>query len=237
IEPELLDKLLQVGIRAPSSGNLQNYSLLVVDDEGKKAKLAEDTFSPFVKNAPIVIIALIDQYRFYRLSKIHNSPFHYDNADSVFIGAWDAIVALHNIVVAAESAGLGTCYIGLILQADYRELFDLPDYTFAVGMVTIGYPDLEPEQRPRHKLEAILHRNAYTKFTDEQLLDYYDNWLQNWPRFFNKLTDERKAHWRDELGVSNNVQYVAKTVYTEERVKEWGEKITENLHKAKFAVK
>ncbi|NHJ32224.1 MAG: hypothetical protein FK732_05130 [Asgard group archaeon] len=236
IEPDILNKLLQAGLRAPSSGNLQNYSLIVVDDEDKLDRLAEETYSPFVRKAPISIIAFVDQYRFYRLCKMFDAPFHFDNADSVFVGCWDAIVALHNIVVAAEGIGLGTCYIGLIQSINNKEIFDLPDYVFAVGMVTIGYPDHEPDLRPRKQLEAIVHRNSYQKFTDVNLQTYYKDWLLNWNRYYEKLSDEKKKHWNDELGVFNNVQYIAKTVYTEERITEFGDKIAANLKKAKFHI-
>lgn len=236
IEPEILEKLLDVGMRAPSSGNLQNYSLLVIDDKEKLSLLAEETHAPFVKNSPISIIALVDYHRFFRLCEMFDAPFHYDNADSVFIGCWDAIVALHNIEVAAESIGLGTCYVGLILSSNNKKMFNLPDYTFAVGMITIGYPDHEPDLRPRHQKEAIVHRNNYKQFTDEELKKYYENWLLNWDRFFEKLSKEKKKHWNEELGVKNNVQYVTKTVYTEERIKKWSEEIANNLKKAKFEI-
>jgi len=236
IEPDILESLLKVGMRAPSSGNLQNFSLLVIDDKEKLTYLAEETYAPFVKKAPISIIALIDYYRFYRLCEIFDAPFHYDNADSVFIGCWDAIVALHNIQVAAESIGLGTCYVGLILQMDNKKIFNLPDYTFVVGMLTIGYPDHEPELRPRHKKEAIIHKNTYTEFTDDELKEYYENWLLNWDRFFEKLTDDKKKHWNEELGVRNNVQYITKTVYTKERSEEYSKEMAYNLKKAKFKI-
>ncbi|NHJ49240.1 MAG: hypothetical protein FK733_15735 [Asgard group archaeon] len=238
IEPEVLDKLLKVGLRAPSSGNLQNYSLLVVDDKEKLDFLAKETYAPFVSKAPISIIALVDYYRFYRLCRMFDAPFHYDNADSVFIGCWDAIVALHNIEVAAESMGLGTCYIGLILQLNNKELFNLPDYVFAAGMLTIGYPDMDhnPELRPRHEMEAIVHRNNYKDFTDNDLKLYYKDWLLNWNRYYNKLTEEKKKHWKEELGVSNNVQYITKTVYTKERIKEYSEGIALNLKRAKYGI-
>jgi len=237
IESEILEKLLDAGIRAPSSGNLQNYSLLVIDEKEKLEFLAEETYSPFVKEAPLVIIACIDQYRFYRLCNIYDAPFHFDNADAVFIGVWDAIVAMHNIVIAAESLGLGTCYIGLILSTKYKEILNIPDYVYAVGMVSIGYPHHETKLRSRHPKEAIVHRNTYQNFSDEKLMSLYDNWLKNWPRFYDKLSDEKKKHWNEELGVYNNVQYITKTVYTREIIEELGKKAIENLRKAKFEMK
>jgi nitroreductase len=236
IDEELLKKLLEIGNRAPSSGNLQNYSLMVLDDKEKLTLIGEETGAPFVNEAPISIIALVDFYRYKRLAEIFDAPFHFNTADSVFIGMWDAIVALHNIVVAAESLGLGTCYIGLILSTDNRKLLGLPDHVFAAGMVTIGYPANVPNLRTRLPLECLLHRNTYKIPTDDELKIYYEEFLSRWDNYYTKLSDEKKKHWNEELGVSNNVQYINKTVYTKERVEEWGKKIAENIRTAKFNI-
>lgn len=236
IEQEKIDLLLQMGTRAPSAGNLQNYSLMVLDDKEKMTKIAKDAGAPFLTKAPLCIIALVDHFRFHRLCEINDAPFSFDTADGVFIGMWDAIVALHNIQVAAESIGLGTCYIGLILETDNKKMLNLPDYTFAAGMLSIGYPEIKPDLRKRLPLEAIVHKNEYQKPTDEQISEYYADWMGNWTRFYERLSDEKKKHWNEELGVYNNAQYVTKTVYTVERLKEWGDKILANIKGAKYDI-
>jgi nitroreductase len=236
IEQDKLDLLLQIGSRAPSAGNLQNYSLLVLDDKEKMAKIAKDAGAPFLTKAPVCIIALVDHYRFNRLCAINDAPFPFATADGVFIGMWDAIVALHNIQVAAESMGLGTCYIGLILETDNKQLLGLPEYTFAAGMLSLGYPEKKPDLRKRLPLEAIDNKNEYQPPSDEEITDYYADWMLNWDRYYERLSDEKKKHWNEELGVYNNAQYITKTVYTVERLKEWGEKIITNIKGAGYKI-
>ncbi|MBN1329498.1 MAG: nitroreductase family protein [Candidatus Heimdallarchaeota archaeon] len=236
LEKDILDKLLEVGIRAPSSGNLQNYSLMILDDRKKLAIIGEETGAPFIIEASLCIIALVDFYRYKKLAEMFDAPFHFNSADSVFVGMWDAIIALHNIVVAAESLGLGTCYIGLILSTDNRKLLDLPDYVFAAGMISIGYPTNIPNLRTRLPLESLIHRNTYKKPTEEELKNHYQEFLSRWDNYHSKLSDDKKKHWNEDLGVCNNVQYINKTVYTKERIEEWSKKISENIRNAKFNI-
>ena len=234
IEPEVLNQILEAGIRAPSAGNLQNYSLMVLDDKEKMDLIGKEAGAPFLTNAPMCIVAFVDYYRFKRLTEMFDAPYPFDGADSIFIGMWDAIVALHNIQVAAEGMGLGTCYIGLILETDNKKLLGLPDHVFAAGMMSIGYPGNVPEKRTRLPLESVLHRNEYREPSDEELKDWYKDWLAKWPNFYDRLSDEKKKHWKEELGVSNNVQYVTKTVYTVDRLTEWSKKIEQNIRNAKY---
>jgi FMN reductase (NADPH) len=236
VEQEKIDLLLQMGARAPSAGNLQNYSLMVLDDKEKMTKLAKDAGAPFLTKAPLCIVALADYYRFHRLCEINDAPFSFTTADAVFIGMWDAIVALHNIQVAAESIGLGTCYIGLILETDNKKMLNLPDYVFAAGMLSIGYPEKKPELRSRLPMETIVHKNEYQKPTDQQISDYYSDWMKNWDKYYERLSDEKKKEWNEVKGVYNNAQYITKTVYTVELLKELGEKVLANIKGAKYDI-
>ncbi|MFW9924079.1 MAG: nitroreductase family protein [Candidatus Thorarchaeota archaeon] len=236
IEPEVLDLLLQAGQRAPSAGNLQNYSLLVLDDKEIMEKIAKDAGAPFLTKAPLCIISLVDHHRFWKLCQINDAPFPFNTADGVFTGMWDAIVSLHNIQVAAESLGLGTCYIGLILETDNKKLLGLPDYVFAAGMLSIGYPEIKPDLRQRLPRKAVVHKNFYRSPSDDEITAYYSDWMNNWNKFYDKLPEEKKKYWNEELGVYNNAQYVTKTVYTEERLNEWSEKMLANIRGAKYQI-
>jgi nitroreductase len=236
VEPETLDLPLRVAVRAPSAGNLRNYSLVVIDDREKMERLAADSGEAFVAKAPLCVVALVDHYRFGRLCRLNDAPFPFDTADAMFIGMWDAVVALHNMAVAAESLGLGTCYIGFILKADNREILGLPDHVFAAGMMSLGYPRKKPEPRSRLPLEAVVHRNTYKLPTDQEIAGFYREWMAKWDRFYASRTEEEKTRWRDELGVLNNAQYITKTVYTRDRLKEWGEMISRNIRRAGYSV-
>lgn len=156
--------------------------------------------------------------------------------DSIFIGMWDALIALHNIAIAAESMGLGTCYIGMILGTENQELFELPDYVFAAGMLSIGYPANIPGLRTCLPVDTLVHKNTYKIPTDEELKENYKEWLSKWDEFFEKLSDEKKQQWNKELGIKNNVQYITKTAYTKEIIEDSSNNIVKNIRKAEYRI-
>jgi len=231
IEPEVLEMLLKSGLRAASAGNLQSYSLIVVDDREKKEELSRACggHQDFIADAAVNIAAVVDQFRFKKWVELNKGHFHADYAITLFIGFWDAIIALHNIVVAAESIGLGTCYVGNFLSVDIQSLFGTPDYVAPAGLVSIGYPDEEPELRPRLPLEAVVHRNSYRVYSDEEIRSLYRVMDDRWKSF----SEEGRKRFV-ESGVLNVAQYVTLMHYTEEFIRSESEKLLQNIKKAKF---
>lgn len=221
VPAELLDEILRAGTRAASAGNLQAYSLVVIDDPERLEKM---TFK-----APLAIVALVDLYRLKRWFELNDAPFYFDQAVNVFIAYWDAVIALQNVVVAAESFGLGTVYVGLVLSKDVQEWLGAPEYVFPAGLVFIGYPDESPELRPRLPLEAVVHRNSYHVPTDEEIRAYY--------RERNTLWDDLPQAKREKLrekGIDNYAQSVTLGHYTPEFIHSESEKLIENLKRAGF---
>ncbi len=230
IEPEVLEMLLKAGLRAPSAGNLQSYSLIVVDDREKKEELARACGGQdFIVDAAVNIVAVVDQFRFKKWVELNKGHFHADYAVALFIGFWDAIIALHNIVVAAESIGLGTCYVGNFLAADIQSLFGTPDYVVPAGLVSIGYPDEEPELRPRLPLEAVVHRNSYRVHSDDEIRSLYQVKDDRW----NTFSEEARKRFA-ERGVLNMAQYVTLMHYSEDFIRSESEKLLQTIRRAKF---
>ena len=221
VPEELLDEILHAGTRAASAGNLQTYSFVVIDDPDRLEKM---TFE-----APLAIAVLVDHYRFKRWLELNDAPFYFDQAVNLFIAYWDAVIALQNIVVAAESLGLGTVYVGLVLSKDVQEWLGAPEYVFPAGLVFIGYPDELPELRPRLPLDAVVHRNSYHVPTDEEIRAYY--------RERNTLWDELPQAKREKLckkGIENYAQFVTLGHYTPEFIRTESKKLIENLKRAGF---
>ena len=225
VEPEVVETILRAGIRGATSGNFQQYALLVVDDTEKKKALG-------LEHAPLVIIALVDHYRISRWLAINEAaPAHLAQSSNLFTGFWDAIIALQNIVVAAESIGLGTCYIGRILQVNIQELFHTPEYVFPAGMVIIGYPDESPALRMRLPLAAVVHRNDYQIPADEEIREWYKERDEVW----NTMSEEQKEPLRKQ-GIHSIAQVVAAQKYSAQFTGERSKGIVENLRRAKFVL-
>ena len=90
------------------------------------------------------------------------------------LAASDAIIAAQNAVTAAQSLGIGSCYIGDIMEncEQQRELLCLPEYVFPVGMVIFGYPTEQQLRRPkpeRVEMKYIVHENSYQPLTNQDL--------------------------------------------------------------------
>lgn len=238
VEPDVLDSILRAGVRAATAGNLQLYSLVVVDDSEKKKALldemvTEGTFQDLGQfDAPIAIISLVDQHRIKRWFEVNNSASICNNrALSLFHGFWDAMIVLQNIVVAAESLGLGTCYIGGILSVDIHKLLDAPEYVFPAGMVCIGYPDESPELSIRLPLDAVVHRNTYRVLTDDEVRIFY----KDRERIWEVVSQELKEELRKE-NIYNIPQAVAVQKYSKQVVIGRSKGIIENLKRAKFVL-
>ncbi len=221
ISPELPDQLLRAGTRAASAGNLQAYSLVVIDDPDRLEKM---TF-----RAPLAIVALVDLYRLKRWFELNDAPFYFDQAVNVFIAYWDAVIALQNIVVAAESLGLGTVYVGLVLSKNVQEGLDAPEYVFPAGLLFIGYPDESPDLRPRLPLEAVVHRNSYHAPTDDEMRAYYRDKNKQW----DELPQAKREKLR-EKGIENYAQFVTLGHYTRQFIRSESEKLIANLKRAGF---
>jgi nitroreductase len=225
VEPEKLDLILKAGTRAATAGNLQQYSLIVVDDDEKKRALGNDLGF----ESSTMIVAVVDTYRLKRWFELNDAPFYFDQACNLFIGFWDAIVALQNVVIAAESLGLGTVYLGEVLSKDLGRILGTPEYVFPAGLVVVGYPDESPDLRPRLPLEAVVHRNGYELPRDDDITAFYREKDQAWK----DLPEESR---RDLLArnIRNTAQRVTIGHYTEEFITGESKAILENLKKACF---
>jgi len=99
----------------------------------------------------------------------------YDNFLSFITAAIDAVLVAQNVAVAAESKGLGFCYLGTTIYNADRiiQVLNLPKGVVPVTTLTIGWPDEAPDKTDRLPLEAVLHSETYTDYTKEDIETYY----------------------------------------------------------------
>ncbi len=223
IEAEVQRVILAAGTRAATGGNLQLYSFVVVEDTAKREALG-------VPHAPLAIVSLVDLYRLRRWFALSDTASVCTSRPiSFLLGFWDAIIALHNVVIAAESLGLGGYYIGGILATDIRELFDTPEYVFPAGLVALGYPDEAPELSMRLPLRAVVHRNSYRKPSDEEIRSYYAERERVW----DTVSDALKERLSTEH-IFSIPQAIAVQKFSDKVTAQRSEGIVDNLRKAGF---
>ena len=210
IAEDVLEAILEAGTRAAT--HFQPYSLLVIDDTEILGAVA-----PY--EAPLAVISTLDLHRFQRYLGLYSAEYPVDSAMNLFLRYWDAVLALQNVVVAAERLGLGTVYIDEAPGMDLHKRLGLPENVFPAGLVLIGHPAEEPPENPRFRLptEAVVHRSRYREPNDNELEAWYDRHEEMFDRHYEPLSDEEKQRLASE-GVDSRLQrfcHVEGTFYRE----------------------
>lgn len=160
--------VLDAALQAPSAGNMTLYTIIDVTDKSLKERLAVTCDNqPFIAKAPMVLIFCADMERWYRVFCKYTDNVRKPSVGDLQLASVDAVIAAQNAVVAAESMGIGSCYIGDITEnfEIHRELLGLPKYVLPVCMLVFGYPTEQQTQRPkppRFTAEDIVHENSYS---------------------------------------------------------------------------
>jgi FMN reductase (NADPH) len=176
VTDELLQKILEAGCRASTTGNMQVYSIIVTRDEERKKALAPLHFNQrMVTEAPVVLTFCADFNRFNKWCEINNTTPGYDNFLSFITASIDALLVAQTVCIAAESEGLGICYLGTTTYMAHKiiEVLKLPKSVVPVTTVTLGWPSELPEQVDRLPLKAVVHNEFYSDYSEEDIRKYY----------------------------------------------------------------
>jgi nitroreductase len=187
---EEIDLIIHSAMRAPTAGNMMFYSIIEVTDQKKKERLVKTCDNqPHIAKAPLVLIFLADMQRWYdfyavsevaekctRINQLYRTPEESD----LLLACCDALIAAQNTVIAAESIGIGSCYIGDIMEniEIHREMFHLPKWVFPITMLCYGYPKQDPSKRiitPRFPEKFIHFTNTYKCFNKKEFLEMFQD--------------------------------------------------------------
>ena len=194
ISTEIKNEIINAAFQAPTAGNMMLYSILDVTDEDLKKKLAVTCDNqPFIAKAPLVLIFLADYQRWFDAFEINECKPRTPGEGDILLACADAIIAAQNTVVAAESLGIGSCYIGDILEncEEVRELLNLPEYVIPATMLVYGYPTEQQKTRKkpiRFEKEYIVYENNYRRLSKEEHEDMHH--IRNEKSSINKDTVE-----------------------------------------------
>ena len=173
------DAILRAAVEAPTAGNQQLYTILDITDQAIKEKLVETCdHQPMIAQAKMVLIFCADCKKWYDAYLAVGCQTRKPGVGDLLLAVTDAMIAAQNAVTAAESLGIGSCYIGDIMEncKQQRELLQLPEYVVPVGMLIFGYPTEQQTKRPkpeRVNMKYIVHENGYTPLSDSELEDMW----------------------------------------------------------------
>ena len=177
--------ILNAACQAPTAGNQQLYTILDITDRSLKEKLVKTCDDqPFIAQAKLVLIFCADCRKWYRAFQAAGCDPREPGVGDLLLAVSDTNIAAQNAVVAAESLGIGSCYIGDVMENCelQRRLLNLPEYVFPAAMLVFGYPTEQQKNRkkpPRADLRHIVHENGYRDMEDGELRQLFDPKMGN----------------------------------------------------------
>ena len=193
ISKEKKELILTAATQAPTAGNQQLYTIIDVTKQELKERLAVTCDNqPFIAEADMVLIFVADCRKWYEGFKDVGAEPRNPGVGDLMLAVTDTAIAAQNAVVAAESLGIGSCYIGDIMENAeiHKEILQLPEYTFPAVMVVFGYPTRQQvlrEKTARVDLSHIVHENGYRPMDDGERKEMwqskagvmpYEEWMQ-----------------------------------------------------------
>ena len=174
IENDVLQQILKAACNGSTMGGMQLFSIIVTKDKAMMEKMAPFHFNqPIATNAPVILTFCADFHRFDRYCECRNAATDaYRNLQAYQWAVTDALIAAQNACVAAESFGLGFCWLGTITYntPQFIEAMQLPEHVVPVACVPMGYPS-HPETPLTTKLpyETLVHEETYREYTEEEI--------------------------------------------------------------------
>lgn len=206
-----IDAIVQGAMRAPTAGNMMFYSIIQVTDQKIKDRLVVTCDNqPHIAKAPLILLFLADMQRwwdYFKVCKVEemcqemSKDFQTPQESDLLLACCDALIAAQNAVIAAEALGIGSCYIGDIMEnyEIHREMFDLPRWVFPITLLCFGYPKGDRNKIPltsRFPQKFIHFTNKYSRLSEQN--------------FTEMLKDEKgRTHIKDAQNLGQNL-YLAK---------------------------
>lgn len=176
VEQPLLRKIVEQAAKAPTTGNMQLYSVVSTAEPERRTALSALHFNQqAAAGAPTMLTVCADLHRFERWCELSEAKPGLRNLPGFMYAFFDAVIFAQQLTTVAELSGLGTCYLGTTAfnAPEIAELLELPDGVVPLLTLAVGYPAEEGVATERIAIDGILHSERYTAFSDQQIRDIY----------------------------------------------------------------
>ena len=179
VDKEIKEEILLAAMQAPSAGCQQLYTIIDVTDEKLKEDLSKCCDNqPFIATSPMVLVFCADCKKWYDAYLAAGCKPRKPGTGDFLLAINDTLIAAQNAVVAAQSLGIGSCYIGDIMEnyETQQKLLKLPKYVFPAALLVFGYPTKQQSERAKPErcaLKHIVHENAYRLMDDDELKEMF----------------------------------------------------------------
>ncbi len=200
VDQSVVEELVIAGQAAATSSFIQACTVLQVNDPAKREKLAQWAGpQPYVEQAPQFLVFCADMKRHQLVCEMHDAPMASGFTEQFLTASLDCGLFAQNLVVAAESLGLGVVYIGGLRNkiAEVADLLDLPELVYPVFGLCLGYPDQNPETKPRLPLSVVLKQDSYDDSQDAATIAEYDETVRDY--YASRTGGTKEMSWSEQI--------------------------------------
>jgi len=200
VPQSMVEEIVTAGQAASTSSFIQACTLIQVNDEKKRARLAACAGNQaYVIHAPRFFVVCADMQRHQLACDMHGEQMLSGYTEQFITATVDCALFTQNMMIAAESLGLGGVYIGGIRNriAEVAGLLELPDLVYPVFGLCLGYPDQDPEIKPRLPLSVVLKQDRYAEEGDRERINDYDRAVSKY--YATRTGSSKEMSWSEQI--------------------------------------
>ena len=200
VEDGILETIIAAAQCAATSHFVQAYTLIRVRDRRKRQAMAELAGPQvWVAKAPVFLVFCADFNRLAAACSKHGTVVEKGWAEQFVTATVDTALLAQNVMLAAESLGMGGVYIGGIRNDPQTvcDLLKLPDQVYPVFGMCLGWPAHDPPPKPRLPVDAVMFTDRYPSTHDQSLLDDYDRTTNHY--YLNRNSNLKDETWTHQM--------------------------------------
>lgn len=202
LDKNTIETLVKAAQSASTSSYVQAYSIIGVTDETLKQQLREISTQSYVEHNGHLFVFVMDYNRHTKLSADNQTNVSFVDTEKLLVGSIDVALAAQNLAIAAESMGLGICYIGSLRNNVSRviELLNLPEGVFPLFGMVVGEPAEEGSQKERLPMAAMYFENTYKTLDDSEVksaVEVYDESVSDY--YKERTNGKRNETWSAQV--------------------------------------
>lgn len=200
IPQDTLNTLIQTGQAAATSSFIQACTVIQVNDQDKRNQLVECSGGQaYVAQAPVFLVFCADMQRLKLACEMNDADINAGFTEQFITATVDVGLFAQNVTIAAESLGLGIVYIGGIRNqiARVSELLELPELVYPVFGLCLGYPDQNPEVKPRLPVNIVLKQDSYNDNENQATIAEYDQTVREY--YQTRTGGKKEMTWSEQM--------------------------------------
>ena len=203
VSNEVLESIVACGQAAATSSFIQAYSVVNVTDTEHRAQIAKAAGGQvWVNNAPVFMVLCADMLRINQCCVEQEMGELEGYAEHFMAATVDVGLAAQNMMLAAESLGLGCVFIGGIRNdpAVVRDLLELPKHVYPAFGLCLGWPDQDTEVKPRMPVDVVIHQGKYRADTVAEDVADYDQVMSDY--YGSRSGNQRASNWSEQTAAA-----------------------------------